>query len=150
MVPESELQQVRVARIPRVTLQLRAGTSNYETVPDLTFLEPLLVLQHELDTLRLNARQLLAMRVRDRGMEPLLFEDDWVVIDTSDKARRNGDVYALNWNGEACVQQLVERGGQWYLGSVNPDVKPINVRSGQISIVGRVVYQPGRPLSGRL
>lgn len=147
---ESELQQVRVARIPRVTLQLRAGTSNYETVPDLTFLEPLLVLQHELDTLQLNARQLLAMRVRDRGMEPLLFEDDWVVIDTSDKARRNGDVYALNWNGEACVQQLVERGGQWYLGSVNPDVKPINVRSGQISIVGRVVYQPGRPLSGRL
>jgi len=147
---ESELQQVRVARIPRVTLQLRAGASNYETVPDLTFLEPLLVLQHELDTLRLNARQLLAMRVRDRGMEPLLFEDDWVVIDTSDTVRRNGDVYALNWNGEACVQQLVERGAQWYLGSVNPDFKPINVRSGQISIVGRVVYQPGRPLSGRL
>lgn len=147
---ESEFNNIRVAHIPRVTLQLRAGTTSYETVPDLTYLEPLLVLQQELDAFRLDARQLLAMRVRDRGMEPLLFEDDWVVIDTKDTGRRNGEVYALNWNGEACVQQLVERGGQWYLNNINPEFNPVNVRSGHLSIVGRVAYQPGRVLTGKL
>jgi len=80
----------------------------------------------------------------------MLFEDDWVVVDTGDTTLRNRDIYAVNWNGEACVQQLVERGGQWYLTSVNPEFKPINVRSGQLNIVGRVVYQPGRIITGRL
>jgi phage repressor protein C with HTH and peptisase S24 domain len=97
-----------------------------------------------------DTRGLLAVRVRDRGMEPLFFEDDWVVIDTGDTARRSREVYAVNWNGEACVQQLVERGGQWYLSYVNQDFTPINVRSGQLDIVGRVVYQPVRAIAGRL
>ncbi|MBD8531472.1 MULTISPECIES: S24 family peptidase [unclassified Massilia] len=147
---ESGLNQLQVARIPRISLKLRAGSENYETVPDLTFMEPLLILQQELSVLRLDARRLLAMRVRSQGMEPLLFEDDWVVIDIGDTVRRNREVFALNWNGEVCVQQLVERGGQWYLNNVNPDFHPINVRSGHLSIIGRVVYQPGRTITGRL
>lgn len=97
-----------------------------------------------------NPRGLLALRVRDQGMEPMFFEGDWVVVDTSDTMLRSREVYAVNWNGEACVQQLVERGGQWYLSYVNTDFKPINVRSGQLSIVGRVIYQPGRAIAGRL
>ena len=110
----------------------------------------MLVLQQELDALQLDARHLLAMRVRDRGMEPLLFEDDWIVIDTTDTVRRSREVYAVNWNGEACVQQLVERGGQWYLVGANPESRPTNARSGELSIVGRVVYQTGRSLTGKL
>lgn len=80
----------------------------------------------------------------------MLFEDDWVVIDTGDTVKRSREVYAVNWNGEACIHQLVERGGQWYLSYANPEFKPLNIRSGQLKIVGRVVYQPGRLLTGRL
>lgn len=136
--------------IRRVMLQLRAGAENYDTVPDMTVAAPLLIPTDVVRALRADPQRLLALRVRDMGMEPMLFEDDWVVIDTSDTKRRNRDVFAVNWNGEACVQQLVERGGQWYLSYTNPDFKPINVRSGQLSIVGRVVYQPGRVVTGRL
>jgi phage repressor protein C with HTH and peptisase S24 domain len=100
--------------------------------------------------LDLNAHSLLAIQVRDSGMEPMFFEDDWIVIDTSDTTRRSREVYAVNWNGEACVQQLVERGGQWYLNYLNPQFHPFNARSGQLSIVGRVVYQPGRIVTGRM
>jgi len=146
---QAEFIETEVTSIPRIALRLRAGSTNYDTVPDLSNLEPLRVLTAELRALGLDPGRLLAIRVRDRGMEPMLFEDDWVVVDTSDTARRNYEVFAVNWNGEACVQQLVERGGQWYLTSVNPDFKPINVRSGQLSIVGRVAYQPGRSISGR-
>lgn len=131
-------------------LQLRAGADAYDTIPDMTVTEPLLVPTPVVRALETDPQRLLALRVRDMGMEPMLFEDDWVVIDTSDTKRRSRDVFAVNWNGEACVQQLVERGGQWYLSYTNPDFKPINVRSGQLSIVGRVVYQPGRLVTGRL
>ena len=136
--------------IRRVTLRLRAGAGSYDTVPDMTLAEPLLIPTSVVHALKVDPQRLLAMRVRDQGMEPMLFEDDWIVIDTGDTKRRGREVFAVNWNGEACIQQLVERGGQWYLGYTNPDFKPINVRSSHLSIVGRAVYQPGRVVRGRL
>lgn len=146
----SEFIETEITTIPRITLRLRAGSADYDTVPDLSSLEPLRVLTSELHALGAEPHRLLAMRVRGQGMEPMFFEDEWVVIDTGGTVRRSREVYAVNWNGEACVQQLVERGGQWYLTSVNPEFKPINIRSGQCSIVGRVVYQPGRTVAGKL
>jgi phage repressor protein C with HTH and peptisase S24 domain len=136
--------------IRRVTLRLRAGVSGFEAEPDMIAAEPLLVPTSALRGLGVDPQKLLALRVRDRGQEPMLFEDDWIVIDTADTVRRSREMYAVNWNGEACVHQLLERGGQWYVSYVNPDFKPINVRSGQFNIVGRAVYQPGRLVAGRL
>jgi phage repressor protein C with HTH and peptisase S24 domain len=136
--------------IRRVTLRLRAGMSGFEVEPDLRVIDPLLVPTAATQELHADPRKLLALRVRDQGMEPMLFEDDWIVIDTSDTVRRAREVYALNWNGEACIAQLVERGGQWFMSYLNPDFHPINIRSGQLNIVGRAVYQPGRAITGRL
>jgi phage repressor protein C with HTH and peptisase S24 domain len=142
--------EIEVTEIPRIALKLRAGSATYDTVPDLSRLEPLRVLTPELRMLDLRPERLLAMRVRGQGMEPMLFEDDWVVIDIGDTVRRSGEVFAVNWNGEASIQQLVERGGQWYLSYVNTNFNPINIRSGELNIVGRVVFQPGRTITGRL
>jgi hypothetical protein len=147
---QTDFAETEITSIPRITLRLRAGSANYDTVPDLARLDSLRVLTAELRALPVEPNSLLAMRVRDRGMEPMLFEDDWVVINTSDTVLRSGEVFAVNWNGEGCIQQLVKRGGQWYLNFVNPEFNPINVRSGQLSIVGRVVFQPGRAIAGRL
>jgi hypothetical protein len=137
-------------QIPRVKLRLRAGISGFDVEPDLENCGLLDVPASILTALNVTPERLLAMRSRDRGLEPMLFEDDWVVVDTSDTERRNREVYALNWNGEACIAQLVERGGQWFMSYLNPDFHSINVRSGQMSIVGRAIYQPGRPITGRL
>lgn len=139
-----------MTQVRRVSLRLRAGISGFDVEPDLTTLEPLLIPVSVLRTLNVDSAALLALRVRDQGMEPMLFEDDWIVIDTADTTLRSGEVYAMNWNGEACVQQLVKLGGQWYLNYVNSKFKPINVKSGQLSIVGRVVIQPTRVVTGRL
>ena len=136
--------------VPRVKLKLRAGISGFETEEALRYGGPLQVPAETVRALSSGAGKLLGIQVRDRGMEPLLFEDDWVVIDTGDTALRSREVYAVNWNGEACIQQLVKRGAEWYLSYLHEDFKPINVRSGQLNIVGRAVYQPGRVLTGRL
>jgi len=131
-------------------LRLRAGVEGFETEPDLAPGEHLQIPASDFQRLGSEHDALLAMQVRDRGLEPLVFEDDWIVIDTSDTARRDREVYAVNWDGESCITQLQRRGGQWYLSFINPDFKPLNARSGWLSIVGRVVYQPGRLLTGRL
>lgn len=140
-----ELTEVR-----RVVLKLRAGVSGFDAEPDMSTLEPLAIPTSVILAAKASAATLLAMRVRDQGMEPLFFEDDWIVIDTADTALKNGEVFAVNWNGEACVYQLVYRGGQWFLNSLHPDRGPINVKSAPCNIVGRVAIQPTRVLTGRL
>lgn len=141
---------LQLTEVRRVLLRLRAGAAGFDAEPDMTTLEPLAIPTSAIYASKANPGTLLAMRVRDRGMEPLFFEDDWIVIDTADTAMRNGEVFAVNWEGEACVYQIVQRGGQWYLNAVNREFGAINLRSGQCNIVGRVVIQPTRILSGRL
>jgi SOS-response transcriptional repressor LexA len=136
--------------IQRVMLRLRAGVSGFETEPELIAGDPIAISVRVISELKVAPQHLLAIQVRDQGMEPMLFEDDWIVIDTSDTVRRSREVYAVNWNGEACIVQLLERGGQWYLSYVNQAFKPINARSGQLNVVGRFVYQAGRIVTGRL
>ena len=136
--------------IRRVNIKLRAGIARFETEPVLEEGGVLHMPRSIIDQAKLTPHELLAIRVRGESMEPLLFEDDVIVIDTSDKVPVNKELYALNFEGDCCVKQLVKRNGDWYLYSVNPDFGPVNARSGQISIIGRVVYQPGRLLTGRM
>jgi phage repressor protein C with HTH and peptisase S24 domain len=133
-----------------VKLKLHAGVAGFETEPELEDGGVLPMPRAVIEKHNLSPSQLLAMRVAGCSMEPMLFEDDVVIINTADRLPISREVYALNFDGEACVKQLLNRGGQWYLHSINPDFGPINMRSGQCEIVGRVVYQPGRVVTGRL
>lgn len=140
----------QLTEVRRVALRLRAGVAGFDAEPDMTALEPLAIPTSAIRDAKANPAALLGVRVRDRGMEPLFFEDDWIVIDTADTIQRSGEIFAVNWNGEPCIYQLVKRGGQWYLNSVNSEFGALNIKSGQCSIVGRVFYQPGRLVTGRL
>jgi phage repressor protein C with HTH and peptisase S24 domain len=135
--------------IRRVTLQLRAGFTGFDTIPELEDGGVLHVPRRVIDDKGLIPHQLLAIRVKGCSMEPMLYEDDVVVIDTSKRDPVNRGVYAINWNGESCVKQLLHKGGQWLLHSMNSDFDAVNVRSGNCEIIGQVVYQPGRVLVGR-
>jgi phage repressor protein C with HTH and peptisase S24 domain len=136
--------------IPRVKLRLRAGVAGFDTEPDLAGDGHELIPRDLLVMLQLKPENLMAMRVRGESMEPMMFEDDVVIVDKTDKKPISREIYALNFNGEACIKQLVLRGNEWYLHSLHPDHGPVNVKSGQCSIVGRVVIQPTRVLTGRL
>jgi phage repressor protein C with HTH and peptisase S24 domain len=152
----SDARRVRIGDEPdtvpvrRVTLKLHAGVTGFETEPDLEDGGVLHMPRAVIDAHKLVPHQLLAIRVRGQSMEPMMFEDDVVVVNTADKTPVSREIYAVNFNGEALVKQLVRRNNEWFLHSVNPEFGPVNVRSGQCSIVGRVVYQPGRVLTGRL
>lgn len=70
----------------RVKLPLRAGVEGFETAADMSAATPLPLPVSNLQQLGTERADLLALQVRDRGLEPLIFEDDWIVIDTSDTA----------------------------------------------------------------
>lgn len=136
--------------VPRVKLRLRAGIAQFDTEPDLGVDGNELVPRAVVDALGLDPKNLLAIRIRGVSMEPMMFEDDVVIIDKSSRTPINRELFAVNFDGEACVKQMIYRGNEWYLNSINPDFGPVNVKSGQCSLVGRVVIQPTRILTGRL
>lgn len=150
VTPVSKGEMKNTVPIRKVNFRLRAGVTRTDTDIDLTETGLLEIPVEVIEQHRLDPNSLVAIPVRGQSMEPMLFEDDLVVVDTSDKRPISRELYAIQFDGDACVKQLLNKGGQWYLHSLNPDHKPVNVRSGQLDIIGRVVYQPGRVVTGRL
>lgn len=70
-----------------------------------------------------NPRDLIAINVEGESMEPSIYEGDLVVINTADTRLVSGEVYAVNYEGEAVIKRMVREGGMWYLVSDNPAPK---------------------------
>ena len=100
----------------------------------------------DIEEMRLEPLALIAVRVKGDSMEPMLADGDSVVINPLSKTPVHKGLFAINFKGEACVKQLLHKGGQWYLHSMNLDHEMVNARSGECEIIGEVVYQPGRRL----
>jgi phage repressor protein C with HTH and peptisase S24 domain len=93
---------------------------------------------------------LLAIKVRGDSMWPVFSEGDTIVINIADVKLVSGEVYAVNCEGKPVVKQMAYEGHQWYMRSYNPKHKPVPYRTPDSSIIGKVVYQPGRVISGRM
>lgn len=139
--------------IRAVKLRLQAGVSDFVVEPDYDvdhgyFQVP----KRVIDGLRLNPADLIVMAVKGRSMEPYMFEDERLLVDTSKRTPVANECFAINWNGEPIVKRLIKKGDNWCLYSMNPDPQyhTIDVRSGQCSIVGMVVWQPDRVMKGLL
>lgn len=129
-------------QIKKVKLQLRAGVTGFQTVPDIYDGDTISLRKNWVDRKLLNPSTLLALTVVGDSMEPNLFEGDVVVIDTTNKAMKDGAVYAFNYDGESVIKRLVKERGDWWLFSDNPDQarhRPKGCRSGDCGIIGRVV-----------
>lgn len=137
--------------IRAVKLRLQAGVSGFVAEPDMEidhgyFQVPTDVIEQ----LGLNPEDLIVTTVRGRSMEPMMFEDDKVLVDTSKRRPKNNECFAVNWNGEPIVKCLIKKSEGWNLYSFNREFPTIDVRSGQCSIIGMVVWQPARIVAGRL
>lgn len=134
-----------------VKLRLRAGVTGYVEEPDLnidhgTFHVP----KYVIDRLGVDPSDLMVMKIKGRSMEPMYFEDDVVLVDTTRKTPRQNECFAVNWNGELVVKCLIKKSDGWCLYSFNRDYPTVSVRSGFCSIIGMVVWQPERMVMGRL
>jgi hypothetical protein len=80
--------------------------------------------------------------VQIQMVEPSLYEDDIVIVNTLDTKPVDGAVYAFNYEGEAVVKRLARDAGQWWLTSDNPDQRRYHrklCKGAECLVIGRVV-----------
>lgn len=87
--------------------------------------------------------KLFAIRVANGSMEPGLHHGDTVVVNTGDTNLKDGEVFAMNFEGELVVKRMVRDGGQWWLTSDNPDQRryPRKICDEHVFCLGRVVHK---------
>jgi hypothetical protein len=150
-------QRVRAAGGPEtvsiraVKLRLQAGVNGFVEELDMDidhghFPVP----QHVIEKLGTDPSALMIMKIKGRSMEPMYFEDDIVLVDTTRKIPKNNECFAVNWNGELLIKSLIKKSAGWAHYSFNRDYPTVSVRSGLCSIIGMVVWQPDRIVMGRL
>lgn len=148
--PPGTARRVRVAEdndpeflpIPMVKLRLQAGVTGYQTDPDRRGGGTIGMRRTWIERSGLDPARLIAIQVRGESMEPALYEDDIVVINITDKKLIDGEVYAVNYEGESVVKRLSRDAGEWWLTSDNPDKRKYHrkiCRGDACIVIGRVV-----------
>ena len=128
--------------IPMVKLRLRAGMTGFQTEPERRDGGTLGVRRSWLGRTGYDPSALVAIQVQGESMEPSLYEDDVVVINTADKKLVDGTVYAFNYEGEAVIKRLARDAGDWWLTSDNPDQRKYHrkvCRGEACIVIGRIV-----------
>lgn len=139
----------RLVHIPKVRLRLSAGISGFEVEPERYDGGTTTVPADWMARHGYHRDNLISIHVKGESMEPTLYEDDLVVINTADRKMVDGHVYAFNYEGEPVVKRLERDGGQWYLKSDNPDQRKYGRKTCQgdaCIIIGRVVRKESERL----
>lgn len=129
-------------QIRMVKLRLSAGIMGFQADPDYSDGGTTGVPTRWIEARQLIPERLIAIKVKGESMEPSLYEDDTVVVNTADTKLVDGQVYAVNYEGEAVVKRLTRDIGKWWLSSDNPDQRRYHrkVCQGDMCIIiGRVV-----------
>jgi hypothetical protein len=129
-------------QIQKVKLQLQAGITGFQTIPDIHDGSKLSVPKNWVDRNGYYPAKLIAISVKGESMEPSLYEGDQVIVNTADIRMEDGGVYAFNYEGEAVIKRLARDQGDWWLTSDNSDQRKYarkRCRNGECIIVGRVV-----------
>lgn len=139
VAPEDD---ARFYQIQKVKLRLSAGISGYAVEPETHDGSTVSVPRHWADRNGYIPERLIGVKVRGESMEPSLYEDDLVIINTADNKPVDGAVFAVNYEGEPVVKRLSRDAGQWWLTSDNPDQRKYHrkvCRGSDCIIIGRVV-----------
>lgn len=133
------------ARFPirRALFKLSAGASGYEVEYENGESRPIYMDKSWFELRGFRPEKLLAVKVTGRSMEPSLYEDDLVVINTEDIALKDSEVFAANYEGELVIKRLKRDGGQWYLASDNPNKNHFGDKlcDEGCGLIGRIVYR---------
>lgn len=137
-----EGEESEFVEIPMVKLRLQAGITGFQTESDRRAGGTMGVRRKWVERNNFDPDKLVAIHVRGESMEPSLYEDDVVVINTADTKLVDGCVYAVNYEGEAVIKRLTRDAGDWWLTSDNPDQRKHHrkvCRGEACIVIGRVV-----------
>jgi phage repressor protein C with HTH and peptisase S24 domain len=129
--------------IPRVRFKLSAGVSGYAIEPENGNGKPVFFRKDWFDLHNYRPDQLFAVRVAGASMEPALYDGDLIVVNTADTAPHDGDVFAINFEGELVIKRLRRDAGEWWATSDAADQRRFAPKrcTEDVKIIGRVVYK---------
>lgn len=135
-----------------VNLRLEAGYPSFDADQDFEDGGVVNISKRDVEANDWVPQCLLAIKVRGDSMRPAFNDRDTVVINIADTRPISGEVYAINFDGKPVIKQLVLEGKDWWMYSFNraPEFARRIFRSPESVVVGRVVYQPARKISGRI
>lgn len=139
MDQHADLAPVRVVR-----LTLKAGMSGFAVDVDESEAAPIFFRTDWLRRRGFKPYKLIAIKIHGHSMEPTLFHDDVVVINTEDIEPKDGEVFAFNFEGEPVVKRLQRDAATWWMTSDNPDQRRYprkECSDAHCIILGRVVHR---------
>ena len=129
--------------VPRVRFKLSAGVSGYAVESEDGNGKPVFFRRDWFELHNYKPEKLFAVRVSGASMEPALWDSDLVVINTADTTPHDGDVFAMNYEGELVIKRMRRDAGEWLATSDNVDQRRFAPKrcTEDVKIIGRVVYK---------
>jgi len=130
--------------VRRVSLKLSAGHTGFAIEYDIQDKTPLVFAKEWFVRNGYKPEKLLAVKVSGESMQPSLYDGDTVTINTAETKPVDGEVFAVNYEGELLIKRLVRDAGTWWISSDNSDQKryPRKECSGDgCLILGRIVHK---------
>lgn len=130
-------------KIKRVDLKLSAGITGYSVEYLNGDRAPIIFRRDWVESKGLNPSKLYALKVSGQSMETSLYDNDLVVINADDTKPVDGEVFAVNYEGELVIKRLIRQAGAWHLSSDNMDKRKYadKVCHENCIIIGRVIYK---------
>ncbi|WP_238531330.1 LexA family transcriptional regulator [Collimonas fungivorans] len=128
--------------IRRVKLKLSAGITGFTTESAEDFGRPISFRREWFIKKGYSPDRLVAIDVKGDSMEPTMSDGDTVVINTADVIPKNGETFAVNYEGEGVIKRLARDFGRWFLSSDNPDQRRYHRQecsTGSCIIIGKVI-----------
>lgn len=130
--------------IKRVNIRLSAGITGFSIDFDVEDKSPIVMRKEWFVSRGYKPEKLLAVEVKGDSMQTGLYDGDTVVINTLDNTPKDGEVFAINYEGEMLIKRMVRDAGTWWLSSDNPDQRkhPRKECSGtSCLIIGKIVHK---------
>lgn len=129
--------------IRRVKFKLQAGVQGYAVELNDSDGRPMFFGKEWFASRGFRPERLYAIKVTGASMEPGLFADDIVVVNTDQITPKDGIVFAINYEGEMGIKRLKRDSGEWWLSSDNTDKRryPDKRCNSDVKILGEVVHK---------
>lgn len=130
--------------IRKVRLRLEAGVSGYAVESEEGEGVPIFFRNDWLRDRGYKASNLVAVKVRGGSMETSLYDGDTVVLNTAETEPKDGEVFAVNYEGEAVIKRMARDGGLWWLTSDNLDQRRYPRKqcdNHSCIVIGRVIHK---------
>ena len=114
-----------------ITSSAGTGILNYQLEQ-----EPIIIDTQILDYINSSYKYTELIKAKGDSMLPTIQEDSLIFIDTSNKDINSKNIYVVNVNGELFIKKIVFKDGLYFLRSLNPIYKDIEIKD--FFLIGKV------------